>query len=473
MKSPLLIFNLLLILVSLGIYSTANAQKNDSIRPYEILNRPFVKKEKKGSLGKLIQKPRLDSIIEKEINYLTKNYKNTYKRALEYDKSGNNKIYDFYLWIDSLELWRYNSQIINRFDKNNNKITSESFNWDNQNEELTPAYFDEYKHNSKNQKTSYIYSFANEFTNNRYVKYGNGNSEYNSKGSLIAENDSTLDVFFNELSIERKEYLYNEQEKETIKYTYYLSEATKKFFLSNKKENIYDGKSNLTNTTNYGWFSANDSVFFKPRDITENYYNSKAQKTLTIFWQYNQDEKKLLPYTKTEIYYDPDGNTEMELISYFYNNDWVLGTRNIYSYNLNYLVSDIIDVYDETYPVFHINMLLEINVQFLLNNSWNNYQQKTFHYSTNQFDVEEVLETVKLKIYPNPTMDYLKVQTNSTINSIAIFDLFGREVNAYKSTNTINRVTLDLSNLSNGSYIIQIQCEDGSLFKNPILKVSQ
>ncbi len=70
-------------------------------------------------------------------------------------------------------------------------------------------------------------------------------------------------------------------------------------------------------------------------------------------------------------------------------------------------------------------------------------------------DVESVFSD-ELILYPNPATDLinLKTRSNSAINSIVIHDTKGKVIRSYKNSNTV-----DISDLSIGSYILRYQLE--------------
>ncbi len=61
----------------------------------------------------------------------------------------------------------------------------------------------------------------------------------------------------------------------------------------------------------------------------------------------------------------------------------------------------------------------------------------------------------KVSIYPNPTTEYLNINSASKISAVQIFDISGKKVNAELVDNKVN-----VQNLAKGSYVIKIT--DGS-----------
>ena len=82
--------------------------------------------------------------------------------------------------------------------------------------------------------------------------------------------------------------------------------------------------------------------------------------------------------------------------------------------------------------------------------------------------VEEISMEEQLNIYPNPVADVLNVQWNNVTESanLSIRDLSGRLVFAERVAN--GNAVLDLSNLSSGNYILELQMEEGSLRKQVV-----
>jgi hypothetical protein len=70
--------------------------------------------------------------------------------------------------------------------------------------------------------------------------------------------------------------------------------------------------------------------------------------------------------------------------------------------------------------------------------------------------VLEVKNDTKIKLYPNPVIDYLYLKTNSKINNVEIYDFVGRSVNIQQYNNKI-----DVRALQPGNYIIKIETKDG------------
>ncbi len=137
----------------------------------------------------------------------------------------------------------------------------------------------------------------------------------------------------------------------------------------------------------------------------------------------------------------------------------------------------VADIYD-TYQWFYNGMLLQGAITYYLISPPNGVYavQVTNSYGcvitsdmiTVNVGVEEIALEDQLNIYPNPVTDVLNVQWNNTTESanLSIRDLSGRLVLSERGAN--GNAVLDLSNLSSGNYILELQTEEGSLRKQVV-----
>lgn len=78
----------------------------------------------------------------------------------------------------------------------------------------------------------------------------------------------------------------------------------------------------------------------------------------------------------------------------------------------------------------------------------------TFNFSTLSINDVQLLEG-EVKIYPNPTIGIINIQTNANVKSISIYTLLGKEI--LRTT----AIKIDVSHLSSGMYILKIISEKG------------
>ena len=80
------------------------------------------------------------------------------------------------------------------------------------------------------------------------------------------------------------------------------------------------------------------------------------------------------------------------------------------------------------------------------------------YFSTEVVDIEEV-DPLSISIFPNPTQGIININSEEKIESITIYDALGKMVFSESNFDLGSRV--DVSELNNGTYIIEVQTEDG------------
>lgn len=78
----------------------------------------------------------------------------------------------------------------------------------------------------------------------------------------------------------------------------------------------------------------------------------------------------------------------------------------------------------------------------------------------------DTMATNSIKIFPNPTSDFLYIQSKSKITSVTILDISGRTVQNVKN----NFDKISIANLSNGTYLVKIMDSTGSMSVEKIIK---
>lgn len=76
--------------------------------------------------------------------------------------------------------------------------------------------------------------------------------------------------------------------------------------------------------------------------------------------------------------------------------------------------------------------------------------------------LEEVEES-PIKIYPNPTEDFIFVQSNSSINTVEIYNILGQSM--IKKVINTKQGKIDISTLASGSYFIKLKIENNKAVK--------
>ena len=72
---------------------------------------------------------------------------------------------------------------------------------------------------------------------------------------------------------------------------------------------------------------------------------------------------------------------------------------------------------------------------------------------------------IAYKIYPNPTSDFIFINTHNLIKEASIYNLVGQKMESKLDNNKIN-----VSNLTNGTYFIKINDQTGSFQTSKFIK---
>ena len=75
------------------------------------------------------------------------------------------------------------------------------------------------------------------------------------------------------------------------------------------------------------------------------------------------------------------------------------------------------------------------------------------------------IEFVNLKIYPNPTSDYINITATTTIDKVELYSILGQKVYVANNTSTI-----DVSRFDSGVYFIQLHSGNDSITKKIIIQ---
>ena len=122
-------------------------------------------------------------------------------------------------------------------------------------------------------------------------------------------------------------------------------------------------------------------------------------------------------------------------------------------------------VYDSTWPDYQ--RFMASNSQNAISKNWiieNRYFEVlpptngTFDCSSIGMDDVE-FNFVEAKVYPNPAIDYLSIETKEMVQRLEVYDALGRR--AISKAPNQNNFSLDISNLEKGIYILKLQTKEG------------
>jgi hypothetical protein len=73
----------------------------------------------------------------------------------------------------------------------------------------------------------------------------------------------------------------------------------------------------------------------------------------------------------------------------------------------------------------------------------------------------EKLHKTDISVFPNPSSDIIRITSSTAVNTVEIFSALGKRV-LQRTATDLNKKNIDVSNLSNGIYLIKINSENRS-----------
>ena len=125
----------------------------------------------------------------------------------------------------------------------------------------------------------------------------------------------------------------------------------------------------------------------------------------------------------------------------------------------------IVVVYDSTWPDYQ--RFMASNSQNAISKNWivrNRYfgvlPPTNGTFDCNSIGMDDIeSDFVEAKVYPNPAIDYLSIETKEMVQRLEVYDALGRKA-IYRTPNQ-NNFSLDISNLEKGIYILKLQTNEG------------
>ena len=373
------------------------------------------------------QKQKLDSVLVSSFDSISNSYIVSTKYVYEYDKKGNMVSLKEYFQKgpnNSIGLgYIYNGT----YDINGNKTA------------LTVIYMDENNTPVNNTKDEYGYDTkGNEILLNTY----NWNT---TKKEWVAS-------FTN-----RTEYTYNSNGNIVSAIYYEISSAP-----SRKKEITYNSKNQITSTKYYNWDIENNQWVDSRLTLFSFDSNGNTIKEVSSIINGNST---WINYYQYESLYDEFGNNIQMNYSKW---DTSLNSWNEYSrvnskYNNSFLNSEILWPSKQYINDYQKHMIVEYSSENYVNNIWKKEGKNDYYYSSfENSGIDEVVIS-KVLIYPNPTNGIFTINTGQTnIASIKVYDIAGKVVFTTTASNKQNEMQIDLSDLNNGVYFVQVISEDSN-----------
>lgn len=390
-----------------------------------------------------------DSVIQYVWDENIEDWIKEQKYTYQYDTYGNKTKEVVSIWY--LNEWELENKI-DFFYSDSKLIEQMNYWWD-------WSYFEWIQ----NQQYNLSYDSNNNLIQNHYTKWSESTFdwindslyiyEYNVSNLLSTYYEIKWLILFNEWKdISKTVYTYDTSGNNTLK-TKYLWELDLLIWESNQKNNyIYNANNEmieqiqlLMNSTNTNWendWKREYTYFDLDRIKDEIYFNWNSSLDTWDedykFISYYDENAKLI--NKTRYYYDWEQllwDNQFQTLHDYYDNDFLSSTTYYYW------------------------------------NAWQWKELEKYNYYYPGYNSTKVKDkTTTLLIYPVPTNDKIFVSLNNELSGdaqIRIYDLSGRKVYTFEYFFYDYKMLIDLPELKNGIYMLNLMIEDKLFIKKIII----
>lgn len=367
--------------------------------------------------------------------------------------------------------WNPQNKEYNNYNNNGLLIAKRNYYFSSPN--WQPSYRDSIVYNSNNKPIEEMGQNWDNVSNN----WGNITTKttytYNSNNKLIAEEHFQWDWITNTLTpFSKTTYSYNAAMQPTLELGMNWDNATSTYM--NNYQNVYkydsNGKINLAYMLSYNSSSNSwDTTVRIVNIIWYKWYSSDIEdinnKNLisNFEFQVRTGPGVYLPTFKVSHTYDPIDDRILTNDNY----SWDTGTNSWKKQNGS-------QQYQYTRDASHNNMVIESIEKDWYNhlNAYRNYYKISYRNPQYMTSVKNFDNSINgYLIYPNPSSDQLYISINNMPSNeelqVKISNLQGQEIIYQK---LLNHQSLNVSDLSNGIYILQIQTSNGKNAQTKFVK---
>ena len=194
-----------------------------------------------------------------------------------------------------------------------------------------------------------------------------------------------------------------------------------------------------------------------PKPVRWDYLiNPNRVKLLKVFKALNELKRNYEVFSTTDFNYQLGGTGKRIRLNNSDENAVIIGNFGVEDIMLNPGFQHTGTWYD--YFTGEIISVDDVNNQFLLSPGeyriYTDFQLPTPDLSATMYiGIEEDLTDITLSVYPNPTKDYISINSNEHIITVDVYSLNGKRI-IHKQQPT---QTIDLSQISPGVYILQVE----------------
>ena len=387
------------------------------------------------------------------------------KIVYTYDSQYNLTNYLSLIWNTSSSSWQNSSQIMYTYDLSNQLSGILQQNWKNKGKGVY-AWVNSIKkastYDSLNRKSNYLAQTWN-VLKNKWVNIWQQNFTYDSVGNntLIIESawNASINNWMPSYNFINQFDSLNRNELNTIQF----SEGDS-WVNALQTSNNYDNDGNNIMTLSQSWNSETEA--WENSELDSVYYvnSNKIDKTIIKLWDSNLFDWYNV---RLNIYeYDSLGNN-ISMVSQDYdpnNFSWFNNSKNIYGYDsLKTQISSAILYWNLGAYNWSSGTLTKLTISY-----YNVLKSSAIQQSDNS-TVEKQTVNATIEVFPNPAVDFVTIQNTNYVNEVQVFDLSGSKI-LQNSYNGLNNISLDISNLKPGIYILYVKSSDGRNIPQKIVK---
>jgi len=311
---------------------------------------------------------------------------------------------------------------IYEYDGNDNLISFEQYSWNDDSEGYVGDYMGIYEYNLNDENTKYE-EYIWDYINGEWIADYAEENTYNDEGNVSASNYYSWIAFDDDWEIfGKKEHYYDTLNNNTHSVEYAINDTG--WMLAYYDTSIYKNE-NLINKLTYE-YNKTDSSW---TEISNNTWTYEDDINTKKIFKYYDIEEDTWQGSKIESIYDDDGFLIREK-----NYEWIPEEENWYLYS-------ILDIF------------------------WDDIQNLIL-------SAPKIITNIEINIYPNPFTDYLTISNSGAYNiypiEYTIYNSIGNKINYGLLTS--QKQQINLSNLHNGIYFLQVKMNPDKIIVKKILK---
>jgi hypothetical protein len=402
----------------------------------------------------------LDSVIDQFKN--SSGWQNYTTTAYSYDEKGNNIQDVIRKWSLDQEIWEPSKRYERVFNDHGKLTTETYYTW------AEESQWEGYRKNevayNNDQQAILVLEFTWDKENNAWREWFKTENTY--EGKLLKQLVFSKYVEDNWQNHSRVEYEYDGNDQKTRETMFMFQHESETWLKMSRADFSHDASGYLISTVGYSWEENNWIEQWKE----EYAYNEMGKMTTMISSVFSENWEQ---FAKDEHIWDDHGN----LLDFNYydwdpfDSTWVHEIKSESSYNLQYMLSDLLLPFTLSvdYGKYCQNMLT--NVQDWewdeFSNEWEEYTQATFYYSQHEVTNVPSISNAFLMIYPNPATEFIQIDKDELHDDcdVEVYDLQGRKV---LSSPVSGEKKLYVGFLDKGIYLVVIS-QEGKLLTNKIV----